>query len=51
MLFSPEYEFSAAWIGPDVVGGAGPGKHSYGNPAQTCYLKIMVVLMEGQEGR
>ena len=27
--------------GPDVTGGSGPGGHSYGNPAQACYLKIM----------
>ena len=28
--------------GPDVVGGsAGPGGHSYGNPAQACYVKVM----------
>ena len=28
-------------IGPDVKGGSGPGSHSFGNPAQTCYLKVM----------
>jgi len=28
-------------IGPDVFGGLGPGGHSYGNPAQVCYLKVM----------
>ena len=28
-------------IGPDVNGGIGPGGHSYGNPAQACYLQIM----------
>ena len=27
--------------GPDVTGGAGPGGHSYGNPAQACYLHGM----------
>jgi hypothetical protein len=27
--------------GPDVTGGAGPGGHSYGNPAQACYLAKM----------
>jgi hypothetical protein len=27
--------------GPDVTGGAGPGGHSYGNPAQACYLHEM----------
>jgi len=27
--------------GPDVTGGAGPGGHSYGNPAEDCYLKKM----------
>jgi hypothetical protein len=27
--------------GPDVTGGTGPGGHSYGNPAQACYLKVM----------
>jgi len=27
--------------GPDVTGGAGPGGHSYGNPAQACYVSKM----------
>ena len=27
--------------GPDVTGGSGPGGHSYGNPAQACYFKVM----------
>jgi hypothetical protein len=27
--------------GPDVSGGAGPGGHSFGNPAQRCYLRVM----------
>ncbi len=27
--------------GPDVSGGAGPGGHTYGNPAQACYLRVM----------
>jgi hypothetical protein len=27
--------------GPDVTGGTGPGGHSYGNPAQACYIKVM----------
>jgi hypothetical protein len=27
--------------GPDVTGGNGPGGHSYGNPAQNCYIKVM----------
>ena len=27
--------------GPDVTGGTGPAGHSYGNPAQTCYFKVM----------
>lgn len=27
--------------GPDVSGGAGPGGHSYGNPARECYLRVM----------
>jgi hypothetical protein len=27
--------------GPDVSGGAGPGGHSFGNPAQRCYFQIM----------
>jgi hypothetical protein len=27
--------------GPDVTGGAGPGGHSYGNPAQACYFAKM----------
>jgi hypothetical protein len=28
-------------IGPDVTGGSGPGGHSYGNPAQSCYIEGM----------
>jgi len=28
-------------IGPDVIGGTGPGGHSFGNPAQSCYLQTM----------
>ncbi len=27
--------------GPDVEGGIGPGGHSFGNPAQACYLRVM----------
>lgn len=27
--------------GPDVLGGFGPGGHSYGNPAENCYRKVM----------
>jgi len=27
--------------GPDVSGGPGPGGHSYGNPAETCYVNVM----------
>ena len=27
--------------GPDVSGGFGPGGHSYGNPAEACYRKVM----------
>jgi hypothetical protein len=27
--------------GPDVAGGIGPGGHSYGNPAEECYRKVM----------
>lgn len=27
--------------GPDVHGGSGPGGHSFGNPAQRCYLQVM----------
>jgi hypothetical protein len=27
--------------GPDVGGGIGPGGHSYGNPAEACYLHVM----------
>ncbi len=27
--------------GPDIFGGVGPRGHSYGNPAQFCYLRIM----------
>ena len=33
-------------IGPDVTGGSGPGNHSFGNPAQRCYLQTM----GGQDG-
>jgi len=28
-------------IGPDVSGGSGPQGHSYGNPAQNCYVNRM----------
>jgi hypothetical protein len=28
-------------IGPDVTGGNGPGGHSYGNPAENCFLNVM----------
>ncbi len=28
-------------IGSDVTGGSGPEGHSYGNPAQVCFLKVM----------
>lgn len=27
--------------GPDVTSGTGPGGHSYGNPAETCYYTVM----------
>lgn len=27
--------------GPDVTGGTDPAGHSYGNPARTCYFKVM----------
>lgn len=27
--------------GPDVTGGSGPGGHSYGNPAETCFFQVM----------
>jgi Pectate lyase superfamily protein len=27
--------------GPDVTGGLGPEGHSYGNPAQACYFRVM----------
>jgi polysaccharide export outer membrane protein len=27
--------------GPDVSGGIGPKGHSYGNPAEACYFKVM----------
>jgi hypothetical protein len=27
--------------GPDVSGGVGPGGHSYGNPARSCYIEVM----------
>jgi Pectate lyase superfamily protein len=36
--------------GPDIVGGAGPGSHSYGNPAQLCYLRVMGRSDGGAEG-
>ena len=36
-------------IGPDIKGGTGPGAHSYGNPAQNCYLKTMAG-MDGGPG-
>ncbi len=32
--------------GPDVSGGTGPGGHSYGNPAEACYLQGM----QGSDG-
>jgi hypothetical protein len=28
-------------IGPEIRGGSGPGGHSFGNPAQSCYLRVM----------
>ncbi len=28
-------------VGPDVIGGRGPGGHSFGNPAQNCYVHVM----------
>ena len=37
-------------IGPDVRGGTGPGTHSFGNPAQNCYLKVMRGTDGGQGG-
>lgn len=36
--------------GPDVNGGPGPGGHSYGNPAQACYLKVMHGVDGGEGG-
>lgn len=27
--------------GPDVIRASGPGGHSYGNPAQACYERVM----------
>jgi len=27
--------------GPDVTGGTGPGGHTFGNPARSCYLEVM----------
>lgn len=36
--------------GPDVYGGPGPGGHSYGNPAQACYLHTMGGSDGGQGG-
>lgn len=27
--------------GPDVIGGNGPSGHSYGNPAEMCFLNVM----------
>ncbi len=35
--------------GPDVTGGDGPDGHTYGNPARTCYLKVMGGLEGGAE--
>jgi hypothetical protein len=35
-------------MGPDVTGGSGPGSHSFGNPAQYCYTKIMGGVDGGQ---
>jgi hypothetical protein len=35
-------------MGPDVTGGTGPGSHSFGNPAQYCYTKIMGGVDGGQ---
>jgi hypothetical protein len=32
--------------GPEITGGNGPGRHTYGNPAQACY----VVVMGGTDG-
>ncbi|KAA6457878.1 hypothetical protein DYQ86_21150 [Acidobacteria bacterium AB60] len=37
-------------IGPDIKGGSGPGAHSFGNPAQNCYLKVMGGSDGGQGG-
>jgi hypothetical protein len=37
-------------IGPDIKGSAGPGSHSFGNPAQNCYVKIMGGTDGGQGG-
>jgi hypothetical protein len=28
-------------IGPEVTGGTGPGGHAHGNPAESCYRKLM----------
>ncbi len=36
--------------GPDVHGGFGPGGHSYGNPAQACYFKVMHGVDGGEGG-
>lgn len=36
--------------GPDVDGGFGPGGHSYGNPAQACYFKVMHGVDGGEGG-
>jgi hypothetical protein len=38
---SSSQSFPFPSIGPDVLGGTGPGGHSYGNPAQACYLHVM----------
>lgn len=37
-------------IGPDVKGSTGPSSHSSGNPAQSCYLKVMGGSDGGQGG-
>jgi O-antigen/teichoic acid export membrane protein len=36
--------------GPDVSGGTRPGGHTYGNPAQACYLRVMRGLDGGAGG-
>jgi hypothetical protein len=37
-------------IGPDVLGGIGPGGHVNLNPAAVCYLSVMIGKIDGSSG-